>query len=488
MPPLYLTPLLLVAFVGLFWALDDAPDARRAFAAGWWWGVGHYAVGLYWISIALLVDPQKFAWLIPFAIVGFSVGMALFPGVVGLCSRLWRPRGAAARLIWLAALWGAIEWVRSWAFTGFPWNLTGTVWAFSDAMIQPAAWVGTYGLGMATVLAAAAPAVYGFADVRRADRVTALLAWALLAGLGVGGGLRLEFAHEHVFDKVRLRLVQPNIPQRLKWVANLRNAHVLKQVAMSRRPPAPGAAPPTVVIWPETAVPYFLDDDPTVRAEVARAAPPGGVVITGAVRSALGKDGKRRIWNSLEALDRYGRVLAVYDKAHLVPFGEYVPLRGILPIEKITAGAQDFSAGPGPRTVRMSGIPPVGPLICYEVIFPDHVTAPSDRPAWLLNITNDSWYGRSSGPYQHLVAARMRAVEEGLPLVRVANTGISAIIDPYGRIRQSLALGRAGIVDGRLPKGLAAAPPYARYGNAVVLIVFLVMTGGCITLSRGVKV
>ncbi|TCS65052.1 apolipoprotein N-acyltransferase [Varunaivibrio sulfuroxidans] len=488
MPPLYLFPLLIVAFVGLFWALDAAPGVRRAFAVGWWWGVGHYAVGLYWISAALLVDPQKFAWLIPFAVVGFSVGMALFPAMVGLCARLWRPTGPAAQLIWMAALWGAFEWVRSWAFTGFPWNLIGTIWAFSDAMIQPAAWIGTYGLGMITVLAATAPAIYGFSRRRRADRTVAFVAWLGLAALGLAGWLRLDLAHIRFFDGVHLRLVQPNIPQRLKWVRGLRNGHVLEQVAMSRRPPPPGTPPPTAVIWAETAVPYFLDGDPVVRAEVARAAPPGGVLITGAVRTAIGKDGKRRVWNSLEAIDRAGRIVATYDKTHLVPFGEYVPFRGILPIEKITAGQEDFSAGTGLRTLRMSGIPPVGPLICYEVIFPDRVTDPTDRPAWLLNITNDSWYGRTSGPYQHLVSARMRAVEEGLAMVRVANTGISAIIDPYGRVRHHLALGRAGVIDGRLPRGVGAVPLYARYGNAVVLAIFLAMVGVSGVLSRRVKV
>jgi apolipoprotein N-acyltransferase len=221
------------------------------------------------------------------------------------------------------------------------------------------------------------------------------------------------------------------------------------------------------VVWPETAARYLLDRSPELRLALGGAAPPGGLLITGMPRAEPASGQVERIWNSLGVLDRAGNILATYDKFHLVPWGEYVPWRRVFPfIDKLTPGSLDFSAGPGPRTLHLPGLPPVGALICYEVVFPGRVVDPGDRPAWLLNLTNDAWYGDSFGPYQHLVAARLRAVEEGLPLVRAANTGISAVIDPYGRVRASLGLGLAGVLDADLPAALPGATVYARFGDA----------------------
>jgi apolipoprotein N-acyltransferase len=285
-------------------------------------------------------------------------------------------------------------------------------------------------------------------------------------------------------DDVRLRLVQPNIPQALKWKQDLRYSHLLKLIELSR---AEGQRPPTHVIWAETAVPYLLDRDPQARLAVAKAAPPGGLVITGAVRTSPEGERPYQVWNSLMALDEDGVIRAVFDKFHLVPFGEYMPMKSFLPLKKITEGSTDFSPGPGPLTIDLKGLPPVGPLICYEVIFPHEVTDPGLRPAWLLNLTNDSWYGYSTGPFQHFAAARMRAVEEGLPLVRVANGGISGIVGPYGEVVASLALDTDGIVDGPLPKPLSNPTLYSKLGNgpwAVTLIILLIVLKFMISHKR----
>jgi apolipoprotein N-acyltransferase len=275
---------------------------------------------------------------------------------------------------------------------------------------------------------------------------------------------------------VRLRLVQPDIPQALKWAPAERERHLVKQIRLGTRPPAPAgteARAPTHVIWSETAVPYFVANDPSLLAALGQMVRDGGALIVGAPRTTPQPATPFRLWNSLHAIDSRGRIVATYDKFHLVPFGEYVPFRRWLPIAKITHGETDFSSGPGPQTLAIPGLPPVSPLICYEAIFPGAVHEPGRRPGWLLNLTNDAWFGISSGPYQHFAAARLRAVEEGLPLVRVANNGISAIIDAYGRVRASLGLGREGVVDGDLPVPLAAPPPYGRYGDGMVLAVLL---------------
>ncbi|MCB2100899.1 MAG: apolipoprotein N-acyltransferase, partial [Rhodobacterales bacterium] len=406
LPPAHVLPVLVPAFTGLVWLLDGATDRRAAFGAGWWFGFGYFSLGFYWIGAAMLVEAEKFAWMIPFAVFGVAGVEALFTGLAGLAAWMavralgvlggGAPTGPA-RVLLLAAAWGAGEWLRSWAFTGFPWNPVGAVWVVSDAMAQVAALVGVYGLGMVTVAAAAMPAVLGDGGAgRRSWGPVAVMAGLLVLAWG-GGALRLAGATDATVPGVRLRLVQPDIPQRLKWQADLRAGHIRRQVDMSLAPPADGDPAPTHVIWGETMVPAFLDRDESARALVAQAVPPGGLVLAGAPR-APDTGGPFRVWNSLLAVDGAGRVVATYDKAHLVPFGEYVPFRSILPIDKITAGRGDFSAGPGPRAVDLPGLPPVGPQICYEIIFPGRVVG-DRRPAWLLNITNDSWFGRTAGPY-----------------------------------------------------------------------------------------
>ncbi len=456
-PPLLLVPLLVPAFVGLVWMIDGTARPRAAFALGWWFGVGYFAAGLYWIGLSMLVDAARYAWMIPFAVGGIAAGLALFIGLVAYAVRRSGATGAG-RVLVLAAAWTAAEGVRGWILTGFPWNLVGQVWTVSDVMIQAAAVIGTYGLGLLTVLAAAMPAVLGDGGTAPGRRRAAVLLATLPLGLvAAGGALRLAAADAATVPGVRLRIVQPNVPQRLKWAPDRRAANVRQLLEMSR-----GGDGITHVVWPETAVPYLLASEPRIRAAIAAVVPPGGSVVTGAVRRV----GEGRLANSLLAIDGRGNVAAVYDKAHLVPFGEYVPFRSILPIEKIVPNRGDFVPGPGRRTLTLAGLPPFSPLICFEAIFPAAVTDESAPPEWLLNITNDAWFGTSSGPYQHFAASRLRAVEEGLPLVRAANTGISGVVDAYGRVTARLGLGETGVLDVDLPAALAGRTPFARYGNA----------------------
>ncbi|MBL8698615.1 MAG: apolipoprotein N-acyltransferase [Alphaproteobacteria bacterium] len=461
LPPLHAVPFLLPAFAGLAWLIEGAGPSRRAFSAGWWFGLGHFASGLYWISHALLVDAAKFAWMIPLALGGLGAGLGLFIGLAAVVAhRLARLRVAVAFA--LAIGWMLAEWLRAHVLTGFPWNLIGTAWAFEPAPMQGAAFVGVYGLGAITVALAAWPAAAG------RQRWIALGALALVVAAGHGlGAIRLGDDAPTTRAPIVLRLVQPDIAQSLKWDPAERQRSLAITVDLSF---APGAEKVNHVIWPETATLFPLASSPEFMAGLARIVPPNGYLLTGSTR--FEREPVFRAWNSLHALDGNGEIRATFDKFHLVPFGEYVPLRGVLPVDRIAPGPVDFSPGPGPRTIRLPGLPPFSPLICYEIIFPRAATDPADRPDWILNITNDAWFGLSAGPYQHFASARFRAIEEGLPVVRVANGGISAIIDAQGRVRGSMALGSRGVLDAPLPPPVAP-PPYARFGDWLLLALAL---------------
>ncbi|OYW07914.1 MAG: apolipoprotein N-acyltransferase [Rhodospirillales bacterium 12-71-4] len=363
--------------------------------------------------------------------------------------RLARP--GWPRMLAFGAAWVAAEMLRGVVFTGFPWNLLGTVWAFASLPLQAAAWIGVHGLSLATVLLALAPLA------GRRGWTTAGLALLGFAAIGLG---RL-WPQEPEPEPVALVLVQGNVAQEAKWREETRMPIFRRYIDLTAggvrtaRQEAPESR--IVAVWPETASPFLLASDPQAAAMATAPLPPGALLLAGSVRAEFGADGRAsRVWNSLVALDAQGAVLDAYDKVHLVPFGEYTPLRGLLPI-RLVVSALDFSAGPARRAISLPGLPSFGGLICYEVIFPGAVT-PAVRPGFLLNITNDAWFGVSAGPYQHLAAARLRAVEEGLPLVRAAQTGISAVFDARGRVVARLGLAETGVVVAPLPKPLPATP------------------------------
>jgi apolipoprotein N-acyltransferase len=477
-PPVHLVPALWLAFPGLLLLAGSRETGRAAFAVGWAWGMGHFIAGLYWISHALLTEAERFAWLVPLAVPGIAAVLALFVAVPVVLALRW-PEGWP-RVLALAGLWTLAEIARGVVLTGFPWNLLGTVWAFGALPVQGAAWIGTHGLSALTVVLACLPLVWG--------RAAWVAGGAVLAGGALFGLVRLQ-AEEPAPAPVALRVVQGNIAQAHKWREELRIAHFRRYLGLTASvPPAADGEGPIVVIWPETASPYMLDSDATARALAAGALPEGALLVAGSVRIERRPEGTEppvRIWNSLLAIDPAGSVITRYDKHHLVPFGEYVPLRSVLPIETVVPGNLDFSAGPGPMTLSLPGqpVPPFSPLICYEVIFPGNVVAAGERPAWLLNLTNDAWFGVSSGPYQHLASARMRAVEEGLPLVRAANTGVSAVFDARGRVVASLGLNRTGVIAAPLPA--ARAPTlYARAGVWSPLSVSILLLGVATALGR----
>lgn len=476
LPPVYAFPALIPAFSGLLWLMHSARSSRAAFAVGWAFGAGFFITGTYWISIALLTDVSAFGWIIPLALFGLSGALGLFPALA-----VWLAYSVAqsplARAFWLAAAWSALEYTRGVVLTGFPWNVVGSAWAVSDAALQSAAWLGVMGLGLFTVLLAALPAACTALasvdhDTTLARRI-ACVAYAALLALVLAGVWRLQHTEVTNVPDLRIRLVQGNVAQHHKWDPERQYEDALRHLRLSSQPVEPGQPPITHVIWSETALPYVLSEISPWRRILADHAPPGGAILTGALR-VEGDERAYRIWNSLFAVTDKGEFAAVYDKHHLVPFGEFVPLRQWLPLPKITAGGTDFSRGPGPQTLRVPGLPPFSPLICYEVIFPWAVLNPQDRPEWLLTITNDAWFGRSSGPYQHAAAARFRAVEQGLPLLRAANTGISMAYDPLGRELGHIPLLTEGVLDVPLPRPIAP-PFYARLGEAIPLTLLVLM-------------
>jgi apolipoprotein N-acyltransferase len=479
LPPIDLTPLIFICFPGLLW-LDEGSDGAWASARlGYTFGLGFFVAGLYWLGIAMFVDIARFWWALPFAVLGLPAVAALYPaaalGITTAVTSRWR-LAPAARVCLFAVAWSAAEWARGHWLTGFPWNLVGYVWsgAFPGAltMLQTTAWVGIYGLSLLTVLAAALPTLLGtatLAPMRSVRRVAPGVAAALLIFLpAAAGAVRLDLLQPGTTG-IWLRLVQPSQAEIMHWSPAAAEAELQRLIDLSKAPARHALA---AVIWPEGAAPFYLERDLPHRAAIAAVAPKNGYVITGALRASPPDETKLRIWNSVEAIDPGAVIRAHYDKAHLVPFGEYMPFHKFLPIDKITPGAVDLSAGPGPQTIALPGLPSFSPVICYEAIFPGAVVDEADRPRWILNVTNDAWYGRSSGPYQHFAIARTRAIEEGLPLVRVANNGISGVVGPTGRVVARTGLNDITYADVPLPAALHRTL-YAQVGDWV----FLAMLG-----------
>ena len=467
LPPIYLIPVLYPAFAGLIWLLPVGLRRRSAFLTGWSFGMGFFVSSLYWIGFAPITFSAELWWVVPFAMILIPVGLSVFHGAATLTASRWGG-GHLRRALMLTMAMGITEWLRGHIFTGLPWNLAGYGWIGSDAMAQAASVFGMYGV---TVLAlTSATLVAGLAGGSPGRRLTALgVAIALPLAAWAGGTVRLAGAPEPGADSVPdvgLRIVQANIPQKEKWSGGLikRNFSRHLELSVQERPDWI-----THVIWPETAAVLDLTRYPDWAKAAGQAAPPGGLLLTGTPRRAADPP---RVWNSMVALDEKGNIVGAFDKFHLVPFGEYMPFRSVLPFDKITHGTLDFSAGPGPGAVQLRGLPAVGPLICYEAVFPGEVVDPANRPGWLLNLTNDAWYGQTAGPHQHLAITRMRAIEEGLPLVRAANTGISAVFDAYGREIGRLGLNEQGVLDVELPRPAATLTLYGRYGD--ITFMFLI--------------
>lgn len=461
----YLAPIA----ISLFYILLDAAAGRRhALYRGFSFGYGFFIAGTYWIAYALAVDAEKFGWLIPISVLGLSAVMALWFALFGWLV-WWRRTGQGmSDILRFLALWVVVEYLRSLGIFGFPWNLAGYLALNSERVVQLGSIVGVYGLSILMVAVSLLPTVWIRQGIGEQARTiySATVLIALIVAYGFGMARMPERAE---MSALRVRVVQPNIPQSLKWTqeGRLDSLRIHAQLSQLQT----DDPRPEIVIWSETALPFTIYPDSVWPSRLSQILPPHGMLLSGAVR-ADDRGKAIQLWNSVIVTDGAGALRGSYDKHQLVPFGEFVPLRHVLPLEKITPGDTDFSRGPGPQTLHVEGVPAFSPLVCYEAIFPWIAVDATDRPDWLLNVTNDAWYGDSPGPYQHFAMSRMRSIEQGLPLVRAANTGISGVVDPYGRVVRSLPLNVRGIVDQALP--LPLAPPlYAHYGDWLVGILLL---------------
>lgn len=504
MAPFFLWPVLWITLPVLVWLIDgavrrhaDQRAVRRLAAAGeigWWWGFGYFLAGLHWIGEAFLVEAEVFAVFMPFAVTLMPAGLALFYGAAtATAAAVWK--SGAWRVLALALALSAAEWLRGHVLTGFPWNVLGYALTWPAELMQSAAVLGIYGLTLAAVLVFGLPAIlWSEAAVGRGRMRWAAVAVALLPLLAAGalGRARLAYATSDTVPGVKLRIVQPSVPQREKWQPENWARFFQDHLDLSGRDPAGTAdnlAGVTHVVWPEAAMPFPPLDSPEALAAIGGLLPHGTVLIAGATRIEWAPGAPRRprrFFNSLLVLGKGGLLISLYDKIHLVPFGEYLPhaLRPLLALIGMQqlAGRLGFESGVSPRPIlAIPGLSGVVPLICYEAIFPSAVVQTPEeadrqrRPALIVNLTNDGWFGNTTGPRQHLHQARVRAVEEGLPLIRAANNGISAGFDAYGRALGQLDLNVKGTID--VPLAVALPPPaYARLGDALFLAIWLAGT------------
>ena len=465
LPPFGFFAALFISFTLLVWLMDGStgnPDGgvlarfRSAFWLGWLFGFGYFVAGLWWLGNALLVEADDFAWAIPFAVLGLPAFLAIFYGFAALIARLFWSDGFG-RIAALALGFGLVEWLRGFVATGFPWNAIGYGAMPMPLMMQSASVIGIFGVSALAVVVFSAPALIG---TRKGMGIGLTVAGLLLcAHLGFGA-YRLHMADAEVAvagagdqDTV-VRLVQPVIDQARKLENSDREDIFEEHLKLSALPPENGGKRPDVIVWPETSVPFILTQNQDALARIADMLQDGQVLITGAVRSEdAGAGTAPRFYNSVYVIDSDGQIVSASDKVHLTPFGEYVPYEDILRdlgVTNLVALPGGFTAASVRSLLTLPGGRVFYPLICYEAIFPDEISSDISRASAILNITNDGWFGDTPGPYQHFLQARIRAVENGLPLIRGANSGISALVDAFGRLKSGLHFNQKGVIDATL--------------------------------------
>jgi apolipoprotein N-acyltransferase len=483
LPPADVLPTLWIAFPVLVWLLDGVKSWKGALWVGWLFSFGFLAFSLYWLTFALFVAIDQYWWVVPFASSGLAFGLSIYHGIGTAIAWRVSPEKPLARVLTLVGMWSLAWWVYGHALTGFPWNLPGYAWTEFPWLIQIASVGGAYAVTLLVILAPALAALLGSPFATRSHgRLAAAAGIAIVGVAAIFGAVRLPSGPTPSQPDVRLRLVQPSIQQSLKWVEGRYADNLRQHIQLSLQP---AERPPTAIIWSEAAEPFPLEKHPENAKAIGQATlQPGQLLITGIDRDLTDQD-PPTFRDSIQVLNRDGDLLATYDKFHYVPFGEYMPLGKYLPfIKAVAVGDLEPTPGPGPRTIRLPGLPPAGMLICYEVIFPGEVVEPGNRPDWLLDVTNDAWFGLSAGPYQHFAMMRVRSVEEGLPLANAANDGISGVVDPYGRITARLELGKIGVLDADLPKPIAETI-YAKIGDALFFAMAATLSAAGFILGRG---
>ncbi len=454
-------------------------SAENAFSIGYWYGFGYFAGGLYWIAYALHIDWLKYAVLIPLAALGIPAVLALGLGLSTFVAARLKAFGRLVPLLGFVLTWSLFEWVKGHLLTGFPWLNMAEIWLSGDVMIQNLAFMGPYGLGLLTLLLFVL--LYGVIFFERVYRSKFFIAFlALSTVLLINGKVHLTQEPQRQYTNFDLVIVQPNILQIHKWAPDRLRFNIDTLVRLSQQsrlqPQLGTKYKPKIFIWPEASVPYLIQSGTAFSKYITQPLEPGDYLILGAPRHDALTD---RHFNSLLVLDHEGQILKTYDKTHLVPFGEYVPYRNVLPsfVEQLAPGDHEYSPGEGIKTLDVPGIPTFSPLICYEAIFTQEVLTETngERPKWLLNLTNDGWYLDSAGIYQHLHLTRMRAIEEGIPLVRVVYRGISAVFDGNGRMTSQIPFDEAQGLVTQLPRSLENRTFYSIYGSSLYVLMLLLL-------------
>ncbi|MDD4555779.1 MAG: apolipoprotein N-acyltransferase [Alphaproteobacteria bacterium] len=472
LPPYYHLYLLFISFTGFFFLLNQAQTSRKAFTYGYWFGFSFFAFGFSWVGNALLIDAANFGWLYPISLLGSGLFFGFFTAFPAYFTHKFF-KNIYCRFLALAIFWTLFEWLRSFILTGFPWNLLGSILAFDITFIQLSDIFGTYGLSLLVVLLCSVPAV--FLLERNSKNLILMITLLLFIPLGLYtyGSFKLKSNQTIEKSDITIRIVQPSIPQKIKWDEKALKNNLDEYISISKTKSLKDI---DFTIWGETASPFPLDMDLQYLEKVTDAVSDSGYLVTGSIRYVY--NSTERMYqpaNALMVIDKQGNIKDIYDKSHLVPFGEYIPLKKFLPpwIRPITNVVANFKQGSGNKTIKLNNYPSFGGLICYEIIFPSQITDKKNRPQWLVNVTNDGWYGESSGPYQHLVTTQLRAVEEGLTIVRVANSGISAVISKNGEILGEIPLNAKGFLDINLPRNLETETLYSICGNYLIVILCL---------------
>ncbi|MEM8540753.1 MAG: apolipoprotein N-acyltransferase [Pseudomonadota bacterium] len=486
-----------LTFPILVWLLDGAVGdshagrfrrLRPSFFVGWWFGFGYFTAGLWWIANALLVEAPEFAWAIPLAVLGLPAVLAVFYGLAAAFARAFWPDNLL-RIFVLAAFFGVGEWLRSFVLTGFPWNAIGYGIMPSPLMMQSVSMTGAEAMNILAVLLFALPA--GLAQSRRSAALSIALV-VMLLGSHVGFGYwRLEIIPDAQDEGRIIRLVQPAIDQSEKWEPEQAKSIFDSLLVLSIAPGvSDDVARPSLIIWPETAVPFILTREPAAVGAIAEALQIGQSLVAGVVREEQDEgteSEEARFYNSMLMIDSEGIISDAADKVHLVPFGEYLPFAeqlGKLGIKAIAAADRGYIGAPQRRSLKLTERLSAIPLICYEAIFASEVNPLTETDGLIINITNDAWYGNTPGPRQHFHQSQLRSVELGLPMARAANNGISAIVDAKGRIVERLDFGTAGAIDATLP-GKIELPYGKRYSSHIFwLIVLLFATLGAMFRPR----
>lgn len=453
-----------VCFVGfpvLVWLLDGATGEasagflRRllpAFATGWWFGFGYFVAGLWWIGNALLVRAEEFAWALPLAVVALPALLAVFYGLATAFARLfWRDE--LGRIAALALGFGLAEWLRAVALTGFPWNAIGYAAMPTPLLMQSASVIGVDGMNAVAVFVFATPALLA---ARQRVKTGFVLAAALIVAHVGYGFYRHEVGVPSGEERLTVRIVQPSISQTEKWDAEIRDRIFRTLLDLSAAAPAQPEDKPAVIVWPETAVPFLLSQRPDALTAIGAALDEGQMLLSGAVRREgdPGSGAEVRYYNSVVAVNHTGELIDASDKLHLVPFGEYLPFGELLRsfgLQQIVESPGSFSPGSARRLISLPGGITALPLVCYEIIFSNVLNHLEKRPDVLVNVTNDAWYGNTPGPYQHFRQAQIRAVEQGIPVIRAANNGVSGIVDGFGNVQDGFALDVVGTLDLSVP-------------------------------------